>query len=112
MSRRMGASELEHGNAESKHLIVVNTQQAIRRARQAVAQLGLREGGRRRLSTTRLPDMSAHVQRVRKGDGGRDYVQLLRFAVKQCEGVAMLPCCMLDGGGGRRGAPFAQPGGM
>lgn len=24
---------------------------------------------------------------------GGDYVQLLRFAVKQCEGVAMLPCC-------------------
>lgn len=26
----MGTSRLEHGNAESKHLIVVNTQQAIR----------------------------------------------------------------------------------
>lgn len=107
----MGTSDLEHGNAESKHLIVVNTQQAIRSASQAVAQMGMREGGRRRLSTTRLPDVSAHVQRVRKVDRGwGDNVQLLRFAVKQCEGVAMLPCCLRGGGGG--GAPFAQPGGM
>lgn len=29
---------------------------------------------------------------MREREGG-DYVQLLRFAVKQCEGVAMLPCC-------------------
>lgn len=29
---------------------------------------------------------------MREREGG-DYVQLLRFAVKQCEGVAMLSCC-------------------
>lgn len=44
-----------------------------------------------------MPDVSAHVQRVRREAGREreegDYVQLLRFAVKQCEGVAMLPCC-------------------
>lgn len=53
---------------------------------------------------------------MREREGG-DYVQLLRFAVKQCEGVAMLPCCTVlreaerewEGRGVR---PLHSPGGM
>lgn len=79
------------------------------------------KGARARRDCQPCPCMSGEG-----GDGGgqEDYVQLLRFAVKQCEGVAMLPCCTWLGeegawqrgretrDGAVRGAPFAQPGGM